>query len=35
MEWLTNVAAVKMKVDIHSLMSNLIKDFIRLKINHM
>ena len=34
MEWLTIALDIKIQVDIRSLMSNFIKDFIRLKINH-
>ena len=35
MELFTDVASVKMHVDIGSLMNNLIEDFISLKINHI
>ena len=34
MEWLTDIANVKLLVDIHSLINNFIKDPIGFKIDH-
>ena len=35
MEWLTDVVDIKIKMDIYSLTNDVIKDCIRLKINHL